>query len=97
MKFRIQNEELRIVSREMDGDFAPLNLRKPSPLNRPLYIPFRLQLVILSVSEESPNFKANPSSTCGDSSSQAPQNDKEKRRRTDFGLNEEPYSRSTSH
>ena len=30
-------------------------------------------------SEESPNFKANPSSTCGDSSSQAPQNDKEKR------------------
>ena len=30
-------------------------------------------------SEESPNYKANPSSTCGDSSSQAPQNDKEKR------------------
>ena len=30
-------------------------------------------------SEESPNVKANPSSTCGDSSSQAPQNDKEKR------------------
>ncbi len=30
-------------------------------------------------SEESPNFKANPSSTCGDSSSQAPQNDNEKR------------------
>ena len=30
-------------------------------------------------SEESPNFEANPSSTCGDSSSQAPQNDNEKR------------------
>ncbi len=30
-------------------------------------------------SKESPNFEANPSSTCGDSSSQAPQNDKEKR------------------
>ena len=30
-------------------------------------------------SEESPSFKANPSSTCGDSSSQAPQNDNEKR------------------
>ncbi|MBQ3860712.1 MAG: hypothetical protein II779_09290, partial [Clostridia bacterium] len=30
-------------------------------------------------SEESPNFKANPSSMCKDSSSQAPQNDKEKR------------------
>ena len=29
-------------------------------------------------SEESPNFKANPISTCGDSSSQAPQNDNEK-------------------
>ncbi|MBQ3859627.1 MAG: hypothetical protein II779_03795, partial [Clostridia bacterium] len=52
---------------------------------RLLHVPFRLQLVILThrrgraVSEESPNFKANPFSKCGDSSSQAPQNDKERR------------------
>ena len=79
MKFRIQNDELRIVSRET---FSPV---------RPPHVPFRPHCVILThrrsrahqrscaASEESPNFKANPSFMCGDSSSQAPQNDKEKR------------------
>ena len=48
MKFRIQNEELRIVSRGACGLFSS---------NRTLYVPFRPHVVILSVSEESSHWK----------------------------------------
>ena len=88
-----------------DRRFVSRETLEPIPSNRPLHAPFRPHCVILThqrsrahrhsraVSEESPSFKANPTSTCGDSSSQAPQNDKEKRRRTGFDLNEESFQR----
>ena len=81
------------VSRETIPFSAGVSVKRScfSPSDRPPHVPFRPHFVILThrrsrahqrscaVSEESPNFKANPSSTCGDSSSQAPQNDNEKR------------------